>query len=352
MLQLEEAIKKIVPVEEKGMKTAQEKFSSLAMPLGSLGKLEGLICQLCGITHTLTPTISKRAVVVFCGDHGVVAQGVSQVGCEVTTAVAKKLCTGETVMCSMAQFANCAVIPVDVGMKTPVSHPRMLQKSIALGTKDMSIESAMTEKQTRAALEIGIHLALDLNAEGYGLLLTGEMGIGNTTASSALAAALLGVAVKEVTGAGAGLSSEGIAHKVEVIEKTLALHQVNSENPLEVLSKLGGFEIAAMTGLMLGCGVAKIPCVVDGFISNVSALLARKFSPSVLDYLLFSHQSAERGGKLILETLGQSPLLQGDFRLGEGSGAVALLPLLDMGLHLFQEGITFQDMEIPPYQPM
>lgn len=207
-------------------------------------------------------------------------------------------------------------------------------------------------KQCIQAVEVGINLAIDLKKEGYQLLVTGEMGIGNTTSSSAITSVLLDCTVESVTGTGAGLSQEGLARKINAIQQGIKRHNPDKNNPLDLLSKVGGFELAGMLGLMIGCAVAGIPCVVDGFISNVSALLGIKMCPLIQDYLLFSHSSAENGGKLILDHINEAPLLQGGFRLGEGSGGVALLPLLDMGLAVLREGLTFEGLEIPAYQPL
>lgn len=347
---LEEALKCVKKVEKNP--TAQKKISEIAMPLGSLGILGDLVLSLCEITQSTSPSIEKRGVVVFCGDHGVVEQGVSQVSWDVTTAVARKLCTEETVMCTMARCGKCDVIPVNIGMKEPFSHPRLRDYAVGFGTEDFTKTSAMTMKQCIKSIEVGINLALDLKKEGYQLLVTGEMGIGNTTSSSAITSVMLDCPVENVTGRGAGLSNEGLERKINAIYQGIKCNKPDKNNPLDVLSKVGGFEIAGMLGLMIGCGVAEIPCVVDGFISNVSALLAVEMYPFLQDYLLFSHGSAENGGKMILEHLKEKALLQGGFRLGEGSGGVALLPLLDMGLAVLGEGLTFQGLAIEAYQPL
>lgn len=348
---LEQTIETLTRVERTPIDQAKEKFSQLAIPLDSLGTLQELVYTICGITGSLEPNITQRAVVVFCADHGVVAQGVSQVGSDVTTAVAKKLCTRETVMCRMAALAKATVIPVDIGMKTPVEHEAMWNYAIATGTKDFFEEQAMTRDQAIKSIEIGIEVASRLKDYGFQLLVAGEMGIGNTTAASAMTSALLGCPPRLVTGAGSGLSSKGISHKIRVISHSLLTHRPNADDVIDVLSKVGGFEIGGMIGLMLGCALEKIPCVVDGAIGNLAALCGVRLWEHLGDYLIYSHQSAEPAGEHLLKELGVIPLLRGNMRLGEGSGGVALLPLLDMGLACFQEGITFDGMEIPPYQP-
>lgn len=353
-LYLKEICEKIVPVDEGWKEKAWEKFSQLAMPLGSLGKLQEMVVSLCAMGETLSPTVGKRGVIVFCGDHGITAQGVSQVGAEVTSAVAGSLCRGETVMCQMAKVASCDVVCVDVGMKHPIVEEGLISHSLAFGTRDFSGSRAMTEGEMLSAVAVGLEMASLYKEKGYELLCSGEMGIGNTSSATAMTCALLGLSPLDITGAGAGLSSQGIVHKGKVIAQALAFHGLDGSGAprsvLEILQTLGGFEIAAMMGLMLGCALERIPCVVDGFISNVSAYCAVSLCPAVKDYLLFSHVTEEKGGQALLQAMGVSPVLDGGFRLGEGSGAVALLPLLDMGLAVFGQGITFSGMEIEAYE--
>lgn len=360
-MDLETLCSEISSVDESWIVKAREGFSQLAMPLGSLGKLQELVIGVCGIQESLSPSLEKRAVVVFCGDHGVTAQGVSQVEAEVTSAVALSLCRGETLMCQMAKVASCDVVCVDVGMRYPIEDGRIHHRSVGRGTRDFTLDSAMTREQMISSIFVGVEMASLYHEKGYDLLCSGEMGIGNTSSATAMICALLGLSSEAITGTGAGLSSEGLARKKRAIARGLYRHGFiqdmeqqesgeKQEDILQVLEHLGGFEIASMMGLMLGCAKEKIPCVVDGLIANVSAYCAVSLCPAVRDYLLFSHVTAEKGGQALLEEMGVSPMIDGGFRLGEGSGAVALLPLLDMGLAVLGQGISFAEMEIATYE--
>lgn len=349
-MNLEYLISHIEPVNKEVKEKALNMFHNLAIPLNSLGKMQDMVLSLCAIEETVTPEIKKRAVVVFCADNGVVAQNISQVGCEVTTAVAKKLCVGETIMCEMAKFTETEVIPVDIGMKTPVIHPNIKQCAISLGTADFTKGVAMTREQAISAITVGMEIVAELKEKGYQLLITGEMGIGNTTTATAMTSVLLNLNPEDITGAGAGLSPEGISHKKKIIAQGIAVNNPNSEDILDVLSKVGGYDIAGMLGMILATAYYKIPCVIDGFISNVAAFCAISLCEHVKEYCIFSHETAEVGGQALLQKMNVSPMLCGNMRLGEGSGGVALLPLLDMGLSVFQQGITFSQMEIQAYE--
>lgn len=349
---LKEALAAIQPSDKALRQKAQEKWNAVAKPLGSLGLLEDAIMDICAIQGTLVPDIQKRAVVMFCADNGVVAQGVTQTGSEVTAIVAGNVCKGDTSVCNMSKIAHADVFPVDMGMITTVDHPRMRNCRIAAGTRDFSKEWAMTREEAIQGLETGIQLAGELKEQGYGLLATGEMGIGNTTTSSAVASVLLQRPPVELTGPGAGLSRAGVLHKIEVIENAIALHKPDRDDPIDVLAKVGGFDIAGMAGLCIGAAVYHVPCVLDGFISAVSALLAVRICPAVSDYLIASHVSAEPAGHLLLESLDKKPMITAGMRLGEGTGAVAAMPLLDMGLAVFNEMTTFEATNIEAYQPL
>lgn len=354
---LYDILKEIKPVDEKIGVKVLDKFHQLAIPLDSLGKLQDNIIDICKASNSITPNIKKRAVVVFCADNGVVDENISQVDSSVTTAVAKSLCNKSTVMCKMAEFAEIDVIPVDIGMNTSFENcdsfsTPLLKKSISTGTNNISKTFAMTKEQAIEGIEVGINVALDLYNKGYRLLATGEMGIGNTTTSTAMASVLLDLNVDEITGFGAGLTVTGLEHKKVIIKKAIEINKPQKDDIIDVLSKVGGYDIAGMIGLILGCGYLKIPCVIDGFISNVSALSAIKLCENIEGYLIFSHTTEEKGGQAILNSLNKKPILNANMRLGEGSGAVAIVPLLDMGMKIYNEMITFDDMQIDAYIPL
>lgn len=334
---------------------ARRRWDSIAKPLGALGLLEDAVCALSAAQHVCAnayPCIDKRALAVFCADNGIVAEGVTQTDSSVTAVVARNLCTGATSVCNMARVACCDVYPVDIGMNSAVLHPRMTDLHIARGTRNFLQEDAMTREQAACALVLGARFAEKLAGSGYRLLATGEMGIGNTTTSSALAAVLLQVPVRDVTGAGAGLSASGIEHKISVIEQGIELREPDPQDALDVLSKLGGFDIAGMAGFMLGGAALRIPVLIDGFISQIAALVAFRLCPAVRGYLLASHASSERASRLVLSELGLAAPVTAGMHLGEGSGCMTLLPLLDMALSVYRNMPTFTDIQIEPYKPL
>lgn len=288
----------------------------------------------------------------MCADNGVVAQSITQTGSEVTAIVAKNITVGEASVCKMAKVANADVIPVDMGMLEDLRLDKLLNRRIAAGTRDMSKVSAMTRGQAVKAIDHGINLVRDLKEQGYKIILTGEMGIGNTTTSSAVASVLLGIEPKVVTGRGAGLSTGGLNRKIEVIEKAVSVNKPNPKKALEVLAKLGGFDIAALTGVFLGGAIYRVPVLVDGLISAVAALVAARIAPESRNAMLASHVSAEPAGMLLLDALSLKPLITAGMCLGEGTGAVAALPLLDMAYAVYYSMPTFDEADIDEYVPL
>lgn len=344
---LEETISRISPADKKAMEACQSYWDTIAKPLRSLGRLEEYVVQIAGIQRTHRVQLGKKALVIFCADNGVVAEGVTQSGQDVTAIVAENFLDTKSCAAIMCRDAGSDIFPVDIGMA--IDTPRVEKRKIAYGTKNMAREPAMTRAQAVAAIETGIQLAGELKEQGYTILATGEMGIGNTTTSSALVSVLLGLSPAEVTGRGAGLSTEGLQRKIAVIEQAIALHQPNPQDPIDVLAKVGGFDIAGLAGVFLGGAAQHLPVVMDGFISAAAALLAVRLCPSASDYILASHVSKEPAGGLLLEVLHKKPALTCDMCLGEGTGAVALFPLLEMGLHIYQDMSTFAQTEIEAY---
>lgn len=351
-MDIEERIASIRPASEEAREAALRKWNAVAKPLGSLGLLEDDVTRICAMTGDTAFIPRRKCVVAFCADNGVVTEGVTQSGQEVTTIVAGNFCTGDTSMCKMADIAGAEVVPVDMGMVTPVSDSRMRDMRLGAGTRDMLVEPAMAREQAELGIEHGIELALELAGSGVDLFATGEMGIGNTTTSSAVASVLLDEPVERMTGPGAGLSRDGVRHKIDVIERSIAAHAPDPADPIDVLAKVGGFDIAGMVGLDLGAAMVRRPCLIDGFISAVSALVAVRICPDACDYLIASHVSAEPAGSAILDALGLRPLITAGMRLGEGSGAVAAMPLIDMGFAVFNSMSTFDDINIEAYKPL
>ena len=340
----------ITPANEAARAAAHAHWASLAKPLGGLGRLETMLEDAAALTGSAELDLSRRVVVVLCADNGVVAQGVSQTGQEVTRAVAENLAMRRTSVCQMARTAHCDVLPVDMGMAgEPV--PGVRSCRIAAGTTDFTQGPAMSRAEAVQAIGEGIALARELAEDGYRLIATGEMGIGNTTTSSAVACALLGRPAEEMTGRGAGLFGEGLRRKVQAIRQGLAVNRPDPADPLDVLAKVGGFDIAGLCGVFLGGALYRVPVLADGFISTVAALCAVRLCPLAEQAVFASHVSAEPAGALVLEALGQRPLITAEMRLGEGTGAVAVIPLLDMALAVYGEAYTFEQGGIGPYVP-
>lgn len=347
---LEEAKKQITPLNTQAMEEAVAHWNSIAKPLHSLGKLEDLVVQLAGIAGTPNVNIEKRALVAMCADNGVVEEGVTQSGQEVTAIVAENFLKAETTACIMAKNCGADVYPVDVGMAADTKVRTDLK--VAHGTKNMAKQPAMTREEAVKAIEAGIFMAEELKGRGYQILATGEMGIGNTTTSSAVASVLMEEPVETMTGRGAGLTSEGLARKIQVIKNAIALHKPDREDAIDVLAKVGGFDIAGMAGVFLGGAALKIPVIMDGFISCVAALVAVSICPEASGYILASHVSKEPAARLILEYLQKEAVIHGDMCLGEGTGAIALLPLLDLGISVYHSMSTFEEIHVEQYEEL
>lgn len=349
---LKEEIEKIRPADEKSKEAARQRWKMVAKPLFSLGKLEDAVIKMAGIKRSAEYTLEKKGLVIMCADNGVVAEGVTQTGQEVTAIVADNFTKCATSVCIMAETAGVDLFPVDIGMTTDVPSVTRKEEKIAYGTKNMLKEPAMTREEVCRAILTGIRKAEELAEDGYDLLATGEMGIGNTTTSSAVASVLLGKEPEEMTGRGAGLSSEGLRRKIDVICRAIDRHQPDREDVPDVLAKVGGLDLAGLTGVFLGGAMYHIPVLIDGFISSVAALCAVRICPECIDYMLASHCSGEPAGHMILEELGLPFLIDGNMSLGEGSGAVAAVPLLEMGLNVYRKMSTFDEIHVEQYEEL
>ena len=341
-------IEKIVSPDPVAAASAQARWNSIAKPLHGLGKLEDLIIALAGIQRTDRVRIDKKALAVMCADNGVVEEGVTQTGQEVTAIVAENFHKGETSAAVLCKAAGADLFPVDVGMITDMPHVE--RRKTMYGTRNMTKEPAMTREECLAAIAAGIEKAEELKTAGYQILASGEMGIGNTTTSAAVASVLLGVPAEEVTGRGAGLSDEGLVRKIDAIRRAIALNHPDPDDPVGVLAKVGGLDIAALTGLFLGGAAQGLPVVADGFISCAAALAAVRIAPACRPYILSSHISDEPASGMVLHALAMDPVLHAGMHLGEGTGAVALFPLLEMALKVYNQMSTFDGIEIEPYR--
>jgi len=338
----------IKPLSETAMALARERWDSIAKPLHGLGLLEDHIVQIAGLTGDAEVRLDRRTVLVLCADNGVVAQGVTQTGASVTAAVAEQLARGKSSVCRMAAAAGAEVLPVDLGMLRRV--PGVLDRHVADGTGDISRGPAMTRAQAEQAVQIGIELVKEQKEAGSRLLAAGEMGIGNTTTAAAAACVLLGLDPDAAAGRGAGLSDAGLARKRAAIRRAIELNRPDPGDALDVLAKVGGFDLAGMAGVFLGGALYRIPVILDGFISCAAALLAVRLCPGAKRALLASHASAEPAARAVLEALGLEAALHARLKLGEGTGAVCLIPLLDLALALYG-GSSFAQAGIEPYRP-
>ena len=348
---LDQVIAGITPADTAAMERAKARWDSIAKPLGSLGALEEAVIRIAGMTGSADVDISKRAVVVMCADNGVVAQGVTQTGQEVTAIVAENMSTGDTSVCAMARSAGAEVVPVDIGTAVPLTGARIVQRCVRRGTADMTRGPAMSREEAVQAVLTGVETARELCAGGVRLLATGEMGIGNTTTSSAVASVLLGRPVAEMTGRGAGLSDAGLHRKIDAIERGIARNHPDAADPLGVLAALGGFDIAGLCGVFLGGALERLPIVMDGFISGVAALCAVRLCPAAEKAVFASHVSSEPAAHIVLDALCKKPLITAELHLGEGTGAVASLPLWDMALAVYNGCYSFAEGGITPYTP-
>lgn len=328
---------------------AQWKWDHVAKPLHSLGQLEDLVVRIACIQETPDVRIDRRCALVFCADHGVVAEGVTQSGSEVTALVARSIAEGTANINLMASVSGTDVFAVDMGMLGDA--PGVIERKIARGTGNMAQEPAMTREQAERALNAGAELVGEMKSKGYRLIATGEMGIGNTTAATAMSCALFGLAPETLTGRGAGLSDAGLARKRSAVERALLVNRPDAADPIDVLAKLGGFEIAGMAGAFIGGAKYRVPIVIDGVISAIAALTAARICPEAIDFMLPSHISREPAAARIMDELKLQPVIHADMALGEGTGAVALLPLIDMALRVYHSTHTFDDLGMDAYMP-
>lgn len=339
---LAQLIREITPLNSAAMKAAGEHLDRLTKPPGSLGKLEALAVKLSGISGEMQPSFSKRTVVVMAADHGVCEEGVSAFPAEVTPQMVLNFLAGGAAVNVLARQASAEVVCVDIGVNAEIKHPNLLQRKLRYGTANMAKGPAMSREEAEAAILVGVNVVAAEAERGARLFVTGEMGIGNTTASAALMSSLTGYSPLESVGRGTGITDERLEHKRNVVARALEVNSPNAEDPLDVLSKVGGLEIAGMTGIILGAAALHCPVVIDGFISTVAALVAVRLAPEAANYVIASHVSHEQGHRQLLESMKLAPMLELDMRLGEGTGGVLALHLVDAACQVMSEMATFE----------
>ncbi|MBX3345182.1 MAG: nicotinate-nucleotide--dimethylbenzimidazole phosphoribosyltransferase [Nitrospira sp.] len=339
---LDEAVRQIQPVDRHIAAKAQARLDGLTKPLGSLGRLEETAVRYAAITGDVKPNVPRGVVFTFAADHGVAMEGVSAYPSEVTPQMVLNFLRGGAGVNVLARHVGVEVRVVDIGVAYDFGTVQgLIQKKIRQGTGNLRREPAMSRTEAIQAIQVGIDLAMEAAREGIGLIGTGEMGIGNTTPSAAIAAVMTGRAVAEVTGRGTGIDEAGRAKKIQVIQEALDQHRPDRADALDVVAKVGGLEIAGLAGLILGSAAARVPVVLDGFIAGAAALVAVGLQPLCRDYLIASHRSVERGHQAILEHLGLKALLDLDLRLGEGTGACLGMGLVQASIKILTEMATF-----------
>lgn len=336
--------------DQKTYEAVLKNWDAIAKPLDGLGRFETLTARIGAILGTDQIDISKKAVIIMCADNGIVAEGISQSGQEVTTAVARQMAKGASSVGKMAALIGANTIPVDIGMKEPEQIPGVTDRKIRCGTNNFRIEPAMTEEEAVRAIWTGIEMVSDCKRKGYRILATGEMGIGNTTTSSAVAAALLKCDADAVTGRGAGLSDERLLHKKRIITEAIEKYGLYEAEPLRVLHTVGGLDIAGLAGICIGGGISHIPIVLDGVISMTAALVAERIVPGISRYLIGSHKGKEPAVEKLMTALDLGAVIDAGMALGEGTGAVMMLSLFDMALSVYHEKTSFVDIEVEPYK--
>ncbi|HHU32653.1 MAG: nicotinate-nucleotide--dimethylbenzimidazole phosphoribosyltransferase [Zhaonellaceae bacterium] len=339
-----ETLSKIEKTNEKAGQEAQKRLDSLTKPPGSLGILEKVAVQLAKIQGKAMPTIGNKVVMTMAGDHGVTEEGVSPFPQEVTLQMVLNFLNNGAAINVLSNHVDAKVVVTDVGITAdPIEHPNLNNCKVRRGTRNMAKEPAMTLEETIAAIEVGIKLVNEQIDKGATLVATGEMGIGNTTPSSAILACYSNEDIIKITGRGTGLDNNGLTKKQQVIKRAIEINKPNPDNPLDVLQKVGGLEIAALTGVIIGAAARKTPVVIDGFISTAAALIAYKMNNLCREYMLASHLSQEPGHKAMLDLIGLTPMLYLDLRLGEGTGAVLAFNLVEAAVKIIHEMATFEE---------
>lgn len=338
---LKQTLDAIRPVDRAVMAAAQREIDYCLKPPGSLGKLKTMARQIAGITGQVHNAIRKKAIVVMMADNGVYTEGVAMYPQDITRIGAEFVTTGRMGVNFLARQAGADIIAVDIGIQVDVDLPRVINRKVRHGTANFLKEPAMTREEAIQAIEAGIEVTMDAIDRGYDLIGTGEIGIGNTTASSAVLFAFTGAPIDRVVGRGAGLTDEAFARKKAVVEEAVRRHRPDPDDPLDVLAKVGGLDIAGMVGTYLACAARRVPVVTDGLISNVAALAAMRCKPEAVQYMIPSHISFEPGAKLLKEITGLEPMLDMDMRLGEGTGCALVFTIIEAALRMIEEMGTF-----------
>lgn len=341
---LNEALNSIKHINEEAVKNANERIDSLLKPIGSLGKLEGIAAKISGITGSLNNKINKKNIIVMCADNGVCEEGVSAAPQDVTIIMTNNFTRRITGVGVLSKFTGTDLTVVDVGVNGDIQDSKVLKRKVSYGTKNMAKGPAMTREEAVRAIETGIEIVDMLVAEGYDLLGTGEMGIGNTTTSAAILSVLSGLSPDIVVGKGVGLTEEQFENKKNVIKRVIDINKPDKNDIIDVISKVGGLDIAGLCGCFIGAAKNGVPIVIDGFISSAAALCAYKLNPEIKNYMIASHLSAEPGAEYMMQEIGLKPMLDMDMRLGEGTGCPLAFQIIEAALYTVENMGTFEDV--------
>ena len=340
---MEETIKKIGALDERAISAARARQDILTKPAGSLGTLEDISTKVAGITGNAMPKMKDKVIITMAGDHGVTDDGVSAYPKEVTAQMVYNFLNDGAAINVLARHAGARVVIVDMGVAVDFTHERLVSKKIAYGTANMAKGPAMSYEDAVRSIEAGIEVFESEAKKGVDIIGVGDMGIGNTTSSSAIVAVITGEDVEKVTGRGTGIDDAGLEKKIAVIEEAIRVNKPNNKDAIDVLAKVGGFEIGGMAGVILAAASHRVPVVIDGFISGTAALVAYGIAPAVKDYMIAAHRSVERGHSVTLDYIGLKPLLDLDMRLGEGTGAALGISIVDAACKILGEMATFED---------
>ncbi|MCY6372189.1 nicotinate-nucleotide--dimethylbenzimidazole phosphoribosyltransferase [Clostridium ganghwense] len=343
---LKETLDNIQTSDKAIVKKAWERIDNLTKPIGSLGTLEEIAVKMAGITGNLNNEINKKNIIIMCGDNGVVEEGVSTCPQNITAIVTNNFTKNITGVCVLAQQVNADLTIVDIGVKDDFNNPKIINRKVAYGTKNMVKGPAMSREEAVKCIEVGIETVDKLVKEGYDLFGTGEMGIGNTTTSAAVLSVLLGLDSDIVVGKGSGLTEEQYKHKKKIVKKAININNPNKNDMLDVVSKVGGFDIAGLCGCFLGAAKNRVPIVIDGLIASAAALCAYRMNPLVKEYIFPSHLSAEPGAIYAMKELGLEPMLNLKMRLGEGSGCPLAFNIIESALYTINNMATFEEAQL------
>ena len=343
---LQNFIDGIKPLYKDKLEQAKSGVDSLAKPLGSLGRLEDIVIKLAGITGKMKNTVNKKCVIIMSSDNGVVEEGVASAPQYVTLAQTKNFIKGKTGVAALAKSNNTDLMVIDIGINSDEKIAGVIDKKISKGTKNIYIEEAMSYEDAINAIEIGIDMVKNAKEKGYDIVGVGEMGIGNTTTSATVLKSLINCKVDEVVGKGAGITEEAFNKKKEVVKTSIESKNINFSDPIDIVAKVGGYDIAGMAGVFLGAAYYRIPVVIDGFISVVAALVATRLNPIVKEFCIPSHKSEEIGYNLAMKELGLTPMLNLGMRLGEGSGCPIAFSIVDFACSMMNNMATFEEGQI------